>query len=239
MVFLIDNSFNIGEAMYKLIYMSLMFLFSVDAVAQNQDTPAAVKSILQNGQGPGLRVISKSELTDEQLEFFSKNQRTEKKGYTQVNVAPEYLNQLSDPYLTQELSATRGDHEFSFMGFTLLGRIKENPLRRTLIFGSKEDVSATLVAWKFKEDGAKLVLLKENFNQKVSNSPAIATLARAKDNSSVLWNIMWIHEDISYELSVGDVLDSGGVPKYTIEQIVKESEKLLPTVARDFSTSIR
>ncbi|MQA40660.1 hypothetical protein [Rugamonas aquatica] len=214
----------------KKYFLPFYLLISIPSLVFSQETPNGLKSLFPSNREPGYEVRSKKSLSGEQREFLAQGAFSSKVNCNNVNVSADYLEQLSDINIQRDLKSSRSDREFVFLGDALLGSIEESNLRKTLVFGKLHDATATLTIWHFKKDGASMILLKENFNQYINKIPAICSLASNDSEKKVLWKFMWIKNDVSYELTIDDMVNEKRMPGYSVQQLTQEIGRLFSKV---------
>ena len=207
----------------KNVYVLMGCVFTV--VCWAQDPPTPIRSIFENLPN-GHHVLSKGALSKDQRDLDERSTQI-RTGYLVVRVQPEYLAQLDDIDLKNWLQRRRHDNQLSLGASKLLGRFREGPNRVSFVFGEGERANAMFTTWHFEADGASLVTLEENQNQKIGKVPATLSLATADKSISCLWKVFAVEEGIAYELVLRDEIDANGLPKLSAAKIMAIAAELV------------
>lgn len=196
--------------------------------AYGQTMPNEMSALINKNMLNGsLLVIDK--LDEEQHQFFWKNTTLNSQGYLEIETSPEYLNVIEE--LAKKVNLKNDTSEFplniySLRNFFYIGSFKESDNRTNFIFKSFEKNSLLATIWNYKTAGAKIVLVKEFFNQTVNKENAVLSFSINKSLNFGLWKLSWWTDNLSYEIYVLDNIDSNRKPRYSPQDILSIATEL-------------
>lgn len=192
-----------------------ILLFFVSGGVFSQETPPAI-SLMIDKSNPSKSVSITNKLDTATRDFIF-NRTSRKDGYLRVESSLDYV-QLVDDFKVDSASLTRfAIPAVSIKDVTLpeiffLGAIPEDTHRKNYVFETAEGRRIVYTHWKFKAAGARVVIPKEAFNQRIDGKDAVVSLSIAAGSERCLWKVSWWASGIGHEIYVQDSCDISGVP---------------------------
>jgi hypothetical protein len=206
-------------------HLLALTISTVSFACAAQEPPPVVRSLFEN-LPVGHHVLPQNTLSKDQRDLNNKS-TTKKDGFLKVQVSPEYLAQLGDIDVQNWLTRGRYDSSFHVDSSSLLGRFQEGLHRTNFVFGEGARATAMLTVWNFVADGATVVTVTENQNQKIGAVPATLSLALADNHSPCLWKVFAIEGDVAYEFVMSDYLQANGEPKLSPKRVMAIATSLV------------
>jgi hypothetical protein len=210
--------------MSRLICVVLL-LCAVVQLAHAEPVPEKLSSMFPARGSTGKKVISLASLSDDQRNFQMHGTKINSEGYLEVAVPPAYVAMLATINLEKHFKPSRGVDP-NVEGLVLLGIKEESPLRTEYVFGGRNGVDVLLTVWKYKADGASVVVTEEFVNQKIAGIPATLSLAIAPGIDTQIWKVLAINDDTFYDVIISNPRERGS-GKFSSKRALQLAEKLV------------
>ena len=205
-------------------------LFSLLKVAHGQplpDMPPPPMLMFDENAVRGRNEVSLATMNPEWRKFIMKDRRVDPRGFLAVVVPARFLGPLDAVKAAPVFKPVRAGENTPVSGLELLGRIQESKNRTEYLFGTSTTARALLTAWKFKEDGGSINVVRDFLNQNIDGTPATLSLATAANSKQCHWKLVAVDDKVSYEVVIADTLNEQNEAAMTVAQVLATAKELI------------
>lgn len=206
----------------KKISLALLFSINFPLSGISQPLPKPLQSLAEKGD----HLVKKSELDETQTQYLWKNTVSDRRGYINVDVSPEYVDLITDfssmPGIRKTVSAELSEtiDEITPLGYHFYGILQEDLTRTTSFFKNDASRMIMFTKWNYRSAGATITIVDEFINYYVNEFPSVLALATSKNSNKGIWKLSSWRNGVAYELYVSDNIDTYGIPRLSAEEIL-------------------
>lgn len=175
----------------------------------------------------GRNEVSLATMNPEWRKFILKDTRIDPRGFLAVVVPGQFIGSLDAVKTAPVFKPVDAGARTAVAGLELLGRIQESKNRKEYLFGTPTTARALVTAWKFKEDGGSINVVKDFSNQNIDGTPATLSLATTPNSKQCQWKLGAIDDKVSYEVVLADTLNDNNEPTMTVAQALAAAKELI------------
>lgn len=209
--------------------LSALF-FSLVQVAHAQplpDMPPPPMLMFDENAVRGRNEVSLATMNPEWRTFILKDTRIDPRGFLAVVVPARFLGPLDAVKTAHVFKPAGAGERISVAGLDLLGRIQESKNRTEYLFGTPTTARALVTAWKFKDDGGSINVVKDFLNQNIDGTPATLSLATTPNSKQCQWKLGASDDKVAYDVVLTDTLNDNNEPGMTVAQALAAAKELI------------